>query len=267
MCVLTEAEEQLNSNITEAEVRDSMRRLHRGKAAGCDGISAELLKEGGSGMVESVHYLCELVFARSEVPMDWLRGVVVPLHKDGDRRVPLNYRPITLLSLVGKVYTGVLCERLTKWSELRGVLVPEQGGFRAKRGCPEQVFALTELIKMRQRAKLDTYACFIDIKKAYDTVWHAGLKVKLQQYGIHGRMYAALCSLYAGCESTIRLGGVLGYTEFYRSDAQERPSRRHQRWQADGAPALHAASFPGCEEEFLRGFDWESHVVASENQP
>src|SRR6185437_9736110 len=122
---------------------------------------------------------------------------------------------ITLLSLVGKVYTGVLCARLTDWAEKRGVLVEEQGGFRARRGCPEQVFALTELIKMRQRMKIDTYACFIDIKKAYDTVWHSGLKDKLKRYGIHGRMYAAICSLYAGCESTIRLGGVLGYTDFF----------------------------------------------------
>jgi hypothetical protein len=165
--------------------------------------------------LESLHYLCTMAFTAAEVPMDWLRGVVVPLYKDGDRRAPLNYRPITLLSLVGKVYTGVLCARLTKWAEQQGVIVQEQGGFRAKRGCPEQVFALTELIKMRQRAKLDTYACFIDIKKAYDTVWHAGLKAKLKQYGIHGRMYSALCSLYACCESTIRLGGALGYTDFF----------------------------------------------------
>jgi len=207
----------LNNAITVEEVRESLRRLHRGKAEGSDGISAELLKEGGAGMVLSLHYLCSLMFTAAEVPMDWLRGVVVPLHKDGDRRIPLNYRPITLLSLVGKVYTGVLCERLTSWSERHGtgVLVPEQGGFRPGRGCPEQVFALTELIKMRARAKLDTYACFIDIKKAYDTVWHAGLKAKLKQYGIHGRMLSALCSLYDGCESTIRLGGALGYTEFF----------------------------------------------------
>jgi len=211
----TAAEVRLNDSITREEVRESIRRLHRGKAEGCDGISAEVLKEGGETMILCLHYLCSLVFKAAEVPMDWLRGVVVPLYKDGDRRVPLNYRPITLLSLVGKVYTGVLCARLTDWAEKRGVLVEEQGGFRARRGCPEQVFALTELIKMRQRMKLDTYACFIDIKKAYDTVWHSGLKDKLKRYGIHGRMYAAICSLYAGCESTIRLGGVLGYTDFF----------------------------------------------------
>jgi hypothetical protein len=68
---------------------------------------------------------------------------------------------------------------------------------------------------MRRTAKLTTYACFIDIKKAYDTVWHAGLMAKLQRCGIHGSMYRALGSLYAGCESTIRLGAQLGFTDFF----------------------------------------------------
>ena len=76
-------------------------------------------------------------------------------------------------------------------------------------------FALTELIKTRRLQGQRTYACFIDIRKAYDTVWHAGLKAKLLQCGLHGRMYAALCSLYQGGESTIRLGPQLGYSDFF----------------------------------------------------
>jgi hypothetical protein len=84
------------------EVNDSVCRLYRGKAEGCDGTSAEVLTEGGSGMVAGFHCLCSLTFTATQVPLDWLRGVVLPLHKDGDRRDPLNYRPTTLLSLVGK---------------------------------------------------------------------------------------------------------------------------------------------------------------------
>ena len=65
-----------------------------------------------------------------------------------------------------------------------------------------------------------TYTCFIDIKKAYDTVWHEGLKLKLLEYGITGAMYRAICGLYAGCESTIRLSSGGGgahavYTDFF----------------------------------------------------
>ena len=84
------------------------------------------------------------------VPMAWLRGVVVPLHKDGSLQLPSNYRPITLLSIVGKVYTGVLQDRLLRWSESSGLIVAEQGGFRPGRGCPEQLYTLTELIKLRR---------------------------------------------------------------------------------------------------------------------
>ena len=205
----------LNSDITLDEVAASIRRLQSGKAVGCDGISAEVLKHGGPMMSECLHRLVTLVFERGEVPADWLRGVVVPLHKDGDRREPLNYRPITLLSIAGKVYTSVLQKRLIAWCEAHGIVVQEQGGFRPQRGCPDQLFTLTELIKTRRLRGKRTYLCFIDIRKAYDTVWHDGLKAKLLQYGIHGRIYAAICSLYEGCVSTINLGSQLGYSDFF----------------------------------------------------
>jgi len=205
----------LNCDITEEEVTASIRGLQSGKSVGCDGITAEVLKQGGPMMVLCLHRFITLVFNRGVVPADWLRGIVVPLHKDGEKRDPLNYRPITLLSIAGKVYTGVLQRRLIEWSEAHNIVVQEQGGFRPQRGCPDQLFALTELIKTRRLCRKRTYACFIDIKKAYDTVWHDGLKAKLLQYGIKGRMYAAICSLYEGCETTIRLGSALGYADFF----------------------------------------------------
>jgi hypothetical protein len=205
----------LNQPITVAEVQQSINRLGNSKSPGADGVVSELLKNGGEMMTAVLHRICDIAWQQSEVPMDWLRGVVVPLYKDGDRRAPLNYRPITLLSIAGKVYTGVLQSRLMKWSEANNIIEPEQGGFRPGRGCPEQLFTLTELIKLKRLRKQHTFACFIDIRKAYDTVWHAGMQRKLREYGISGPMYRALCSLYSGCESTVRLGGQLGYTDFF----------------------------------------------------
>src|SRR4051812_46556928 len=117
-----------------------------------------------------------------------MRGVMVPIPKEGDQRDPANHRPITLLSIVAKVYTGLLQVRMSHWSEAAGVIEPEQGGFRPGRGCAEQLFTLTELIKIRRLRKQRTYACFLDIRKAYDTVWHAGLRLRLLQTGVRGRM-------------------------------------------------------------------------------
>lgn len=247
----------LNTPITPAEVSISVRHLQRGKAVGSDGITAEVLKYGGEGMHECLHSLCQLVFNQGEAPMDWLRGVIVPLHKGGDEKQPLNYRPITLLSVAGKVYTGILQQRLMKWSEANHIIEPEQGGFRPKRGCPEQVFTLTELIKLRRLQGRRTYACFIDIKKAYDTVWHDGLKTKLMQAGIHGTMYRAICSLYAACESTIQLGSQLGYTDFFPIEAGVRQGCILSPWLYslfinDLARLLKAQ--PGCGVEVRPGY-------------
>jgi hypothetical protein len=178
-------------------------------------VVAELLREGGESVAAALHLLCARCFAVGCVPLAWLRGVVVPLFKDGDRRVPANYRPITLLSIVRKVFASTLLARLEAWCERNNKLAPEQGGFRKGRGTAEQLFALTELIKLRRLRGRATFACFIDIRKAYDTVWHAGLRRQLREAGIGGRFYRALCSLYDGCESALRLGGQAAWTEFF----------------------------------------------------
>jgi hypothetical protein len=61
-----------------------------------------------------------------EIPREWMQGLIFPLYKDGDDRDPLNYRGITLLSIVGKVYNRVLGDRLMKFAERKGGVLEEQ---------------------------------------------------------------------------------------------------------------------------------------------
>jgi hypothetical protein len=149
----------------------SIRSLLNSKAPGTDGIVSEVLKNGGPKMEECLYVLCGRVFWQGGVPMDWLRGVVVPLYKDGSKKEPLNYRPVTLLSIVGKVYTGILQARLMDWSEKNNIIEIEQGGFRPGRGYPEQLFTLTELIKPRRLRRQFAYA-----------VSTLGAKVRLHEF-------------------------------------------------------------------------------------
>ena len=130
-------------------------------------------------------------------PREWMQGLIFPLYKDGDDRDPLNYRGITLLSIVGKVYNRVLGDRLMKFAERKGGvleelgirpgIVEEQGGFRPGRGTIDQLFVLTEILK--SRVGMSTYAAFIDVKKAYDTVWRQGLWKRLWDEGVRGKMW------------------------------------------------------------------------------
>ena len=78
--------------------------------------------------------------------MDWARGDHSSYFKDGEKKNVDNYRGITLLSVVGKLYTSILNNRISKWIERKKKLVEEQGGFRAKRSTSEQIFILKETI-------------------------------------------------------------------------------------------------------------------------
>jgi hypothetical protein len=143
-----------------------------------------------------------------------MKGKVCPLYKDGDERDPLNYRGITLLSVIGKLFTAVMTKRLSDWAEKEGILVDEQGGFRPKRGCPDQIFALSEAIAGRRTKS--TFACFIDIKKAFDRVWRDGLWKGLWDEGVRGKMWRMLRAMYAVVGSSVL--SPAGETRFFGLD-------------------------------------------------
>ena len=111
-----------------------------------------------------------------------------------------------MLSVVSKIYEMVLYRRLDEWCERRGIIREEQGGFRAGRGCVDQIFILDTLLNSRGRRR--TYCCFIDIKKAYDTVWRKGLWKCLWDKGIRGKMWRVINDFYRA--SRCKIEGLRG---------------------------------------------------------
>ena len=157
---MTEEEEKVNEGeleqrgklgreISQKEVNKAIDKLKNGKAAGQDAIIAEVLKWAGESMRHVVWKMCCVAWRTEEVPHEWMQGLVFPLYKDGDDRDLLNYRGITLLSIVAKVYCSVLTDRLTLFAEREEGIVEEQGGFRPRRGTDDQLFVLTETIRIR----------------------------------------------------------------------------------------------------------------------
>ena len=98
-------------------------------------------------------------------------------------------------------------------------IVEEQGGFRTGRGCADQVFTLHQLIYHKKRAGRRLYTCFIDITKAYDTVWREGLWVKLHAAGVRGRMWNVLRNMYETVQSKIQLNEECT-TDYFRIHAR-----------------------------------------------
>jgi len=205
---------ELDGPIFLEEVRAAVADLRKGKACGVDGVFAEILKFGGEKMEDTIWRLCQVMFACEQIPQDWSRGIIFPLHKEGDERLPTNYRGITLLSVVGKLYTAILTKRVSEWCEEQEKISDEQAGFRPNRSITDQIFLLKEIIQMRRETGKDTYCCFLDIKKAYDTTFRDGVWKRLLEIGVNGKLWRVLRNLYESVESCVRLGSIL--TDYFR---------------------------------------------------
>jgi len=166
----------------------------------------ELLKHGGEAMHKLLLGLVQLFFALERVPEELRLGDIVIAFKDGDRRQPLDYRPLTLLNVVGKLYCTILAARLSKAAEqIEAVLSNEQGGFRAGRSQSDQLYILLETVRMQRNRKRGMYALFVDIKKAYDRVHRPGLWLRLWQCGAQSKNWRVLQNLYEDVQSRIRI--------------------------------------------------------------
>ena len=99
------------------------------KTGGSDGLVGELLKYGGSGMVYLLEQLFSVIWCEETVRKQWIEGLIVNLFKKGDREDPGNYRGITLLSVVGKVFCKILNNRLVQCLDKGGALCEWQAGF------------------------------------------------------------------------------------------------------------------------------------------
>ena len=125
-----------------------MNRLKCGKALRICGITAELLKAGGNAVLVSLHAVLCSAWDTGIIPIDWKRGLVVPLWKGkGDRQDCNNYRVVTLLSVLGKVFAQIIIDRVRH--HLLEQQRPEQSGFTPKRSTIDRILALRVLTERR----------------------------------------------------------------------------------------------------------------------
>jgi hypothetical protein len=214
----------LDAPITALEVFKAIRKLKMGKAPGEDGILTDILKtaadavnngklRGDNSVVDALVLMFNFVFDKGVWPERWGTGIIFPLHKHDSRLDPSNYRPITLLSVVGKLFGVVVNARLSAFSEATGSLSDEQGGFRPGRGTPDQVFLLREVLASRKERGLPTFATYIDARKAYDTVWREDAYVRIFDAGVRGKLWRQLQAMHSGL--TRRVMHPLGMTDCF----------------------------------------------------
>ena len=116
---------------------------------------------------------------------------------------PDNYRGITLLSCLGKLFTSCLNNRLSNYIEALGILGEDQAGFRSGYSTLDHIFVLHSVIDLYLFKKKRLYCAFVDYRKAFDLVDRCSLWQKLIANGINGKIVTVLYNLYSHAKSSV----------------------------------------------------------------
>ena len=173
------------ANISIDEVLDIINQLES-KSAGPQSIPVKLLKLIPDLIITPLCKIISNSFTSGVFPESLKISKVIPIHKEGSTQILNNYRPISLLSVFDKIIEKLMHKRLYSFLTDHNILFQNQFGFRKNNSTTYALIQITEMIK--ESIDNHKYGCgiFIDLRKAFDTVNHNILLIKLEHYGIRG---------------------------------------------------------------------------------
>ena len=101
-------------------------------------------------LLEPIHMIFNHILNTQKFPSIWAEGIIVPIFKKGEKNDPANYRGITLVSCLGKLFTNILNERLKSWATENNVITDAQFGFKADHSTVDAIFILQSLIDKKK---------------------------------------------------------------------------------------------------------------------
>ena len=187
------------------EVCAAINKLKNGRSPGSDGITAELLKYSGLTTAQLFVKLFASIWRSGRIPAEWRDGIIVSIYKGKGARTECgSHRPITLLSVPGKVFAHVLLARLEPLMvESRR---PQQSGFTAGRSTADAILALRLLSDLHREFSQPLYVAYVDLKSAFDSVDRAALWKAVRGVGAPALLLNLIQDLYTQTNSQVRLG-------------------------------------------------------------
>lgn len=143
-----------------------------------------MLKECKQQLADKLSNLINVSLSQGKIPMDWKRANIVPIFKGGSKEDPLNYRPVSLTSVVAKLCEKIIKDRWIKHLESNRIVTNRQFGFREGRSCVTNLISFySRVIDIVQERDGWVECVYLDLKKAFDKVPHKRLIWKLKHVG------------------------------------------------------------------------------------
>ena len=139
-------------------------------------------------MVKPLQIIFNKSLALGQFPKQWKHAHVIPIFKKGDNSSPENYRPVSLLSCIGKIFERVVFKYVYNYLHENDLLYNLQAGFRPGHSTVTQLIEIYHNVCLALENKEMSCFTFCDISKAFDRVWVKGLIFKLQKYGFRGQI-------------------------------------------------------------------------------
>ncbi len=203
-------EEILKIPITEDEVQKTIKKLKCKKAPGWDNIVTEHIKHGGPKLLQCLTMIYQLMTKHEHIPLHFKKGVIVPIPKgEKNKMLKDNYRGLTLLPVIGKLYEKIVICRVEEYAKRKNIIHKCQGAGKEKCSNLQVAWVIKETIVHNIEKGRTIYVGVLDARKAFDTVWQNGLFHKLFHYGVRGKAWRLIKKLYDGFECQVKIGGIV----------------------------------------------------------
>ena len=203
--------------ITEEMVMKVLNKLDVNKSAGPDGITNRLLKSCKEALVKPLTKIFRKSMETGIVPMAWKEANVSPLFKKGAKTNPLNYRPVSLTSVVGKVFETLIRDALVKHVTENAIIKIQQHGFMKKKSTLTNLLEYLETLTDAFSRKVPVDVNYLDCRKAFDTVPHQRLIVKLKALGVRDNVLGWISNFLLNRRQRVCIRG--SYSEWLSVDS------------------------------------------------
>lgn len=208
--------------MTENEVRTQVISLNNTNSAGNDEICTNILKQCIDELTSVLTYLINLSFEKGTFPQRLKLSIVRPILKKGCKYDIGNYRPITLIPIISKIFEKCMLTRLIQYCTKYHIINPDQYGFQKKKSTTLAMFAMIREVLTNVDMKKLTTVLFLDMSKAFDMVDHDTLLRKLEGIGVRGNPLQWIESYIRDRHQAVVISKTMKENHYTRQEYQSR---------------------------------------------